>query len=84
MTLAVLAWTGAVLAWTGAAQAQGLDEIIEAAVAATGGREAIGRIESVRRSGPFTMDTELGPLGAERKLPDLAEAPGKYIRYQTE
>ncbi len=65
LTLAVLAWTGAVLAWAGAAQAQSLDEIVEAAVAATGGREAINRIESVRRTGPFVMDTELGPLGGE-------------------
>ena len=57
--------TLAVLVGPNAGQAQSLDEIIEAALAATGGREAINRIESVRRIGPFTMDTELGPLGGE-------------------
>ncbi len=57
--------TLAVLVGPSAAQAQSLDEIVEAALAATGGREAINRIESVRRTGPFTMDTELGPLGGE-------------------
>ncbi len=60
-----LLWTLAVLVGPGAAQAQSLDEILEAALAATGGREAINRIESVRRTGPFTMDTEFGPLGGE-------------------
>ena len=60
-----LVLTLAVLMGAGAARAQSLDEIVEAAIAASGGREAIGRIESVRRTGPFTMDTELGPLGGE-------------------
>ena len=51
--------------WAGAAQAQSLDEIVEAAVAATGGREAIERIESVRRTGPFIMGTEFGDIGGD-------------------
>ena len=51
-----------VLAWAGAAQAQSLDEIIEAAVAATGGRDAIAQIETVRHSGSFTMGTDFGPI----------------------
>ena len=57
--------TLAVLMGAGAAQAQSLDEIVEAAVAATGGREAISRIESLRRTGPFTMGTEFGDLGGD-------------------
>ncbi len=60
-----LMMTLAVLVWPGAAQAQSLDEIVETAIAATGGREAISRIESVRRTGPFMMDTELGLLEGE-------------------
>ena len=60
--------TLAVLVWTGAAQAQSLDEIIEAAAAATGGREAIDRIESVRRTGTFTMGTELGDFGGDTEV----------------
>ena len=51
-----------VLAWAGAAQAQSLDEIIEAAVAATGGRDAIAQIETVRHTGSFTMGTDFGPI----------------------
>ena len=57
--------TLAVLMGSSAAQAQSLDDIVEAAIAATGGREAISRIESLRRAGPFTMDTELGLLEGE-------------------
>ena len=43
-----LLMTLAVLAWTGTAQAQSLDEIIEAAVEATGGRQAIERLGAPR------------------------------------
>ena len=57
-----------VLAWAGAAQAQTLEEILDAAVAATGGREAIERIESVRRSGIFSMDTEFGVIGGDTEV----------------
>ena len=57
-----------VLVWAGAAQAQSLDEIVEAAVAATGGREAIARIETVRRAGPFTMATDFGDVEGDTEV----------------
>ena len=60
--------TLAVLVWAGAAQAQSLDEILEAAIAASGGREAINRIETVSRSGPFTMGTEFGDIGGDMEI----------------
>ena len=50
------------LVWAGAAQAQTLEEIIDAAVAASGGHEAIARVETVRRLGTFTMGTDFGDL----------------------
>ena len=76
----------AVWAWTGAAQAQSLDEIIDAAVAAVGGREAIARIESVSRVGTFSMATDFGDLGGEtevvvipnQKLPGAFEIDTTY------
>ena len=60
-----LMMTLAVLVWTGTAQAQSLDEIIEAAVEATGGRQAIDRIQTVRFTGSFSMDTEFGPIDGD-------------------
>ncbi len=60
--------TFAVLVWAGAAQAQSLDEILEAAVAATGGSEAIGRIETVRRTGTFTMGTDFGAIEGDTEV----------------
>ena len=45
-----------------AAQAQTLDEIIEASIEASGGRDAMARITSVRRTGSFTMGTAFGDV----------------------
>ena len=64
--------TLAVLVWAGAAQAQSLDEIIEATLAATGGREAIERIETVRRTGTFTMGTEFGDIQGDTEVVTIA------------
>ncbi len=63
-----LLMTLAVLVWTGTAQAQSLDEIIEAAVEATGGRQAIERIQTVRFTGSFSMDTEFGPIDGDLEI----------------
>ena len=71
--------TLAVLVWASAAQAQSLEEIIDAAVVATGGREAIERIETVRRVGTFTMGTELGDLQGDTEVVTI---PNQKI-YQT-
>ncbi len=60
--------TLAVLGWTGVAQAQSLDDIVEAAVAAAGGREAIERIETLRAAGTFTMGTEFGDIGGDMEV----------------
>ena len=46
----------------GAAQAQTVDEIIEASLEAAGGREAMARITSVKRTGTFTMSTDFGDI----------------------
>ena len=51
-----------VLFCTGAARAQTLDEIVDGSLEATGGREAIGGVESVRQTGSFTMSTPFGDL----------------------
>ena len=58
----------ALLVWAGTAQAQSLDEIVDAAVEATGGREAIERIETVKRSGTFVMDTEFGAIAGDTEV----------------
>ena len=53
----------------GAAQAQTLDEIIEASLEATGGREAMARITSVRQTGTFTMSiTGLGDMDGDTEV----------------
>ena len=49
----------------GAAQAQTLDEIIEASLEAAGGREAMARITSVRQTGTFIMSTDYGDLAGD-------------------
>jgi len=58
----------ALLAWGGTAHAQSLDEIVDAAVEATGGREAIERIETIKRSGTFVMDTEFGAIAGDTEV----------------
>lgn len=52
----------AVLAHAGAAQAQTLEEIVDASLEAVGGREALAEVESVRQTGTFTMSTPFGDL----------------------
>ena len=52
----------------GAAQAQTLDEIIEASLEAAGGREAMARITSVRRTGTFTMSTDFGDIEGDTEV----------------
>ena len=51
-----------VLSYAGAARAQTLEEIVNASLEATGGREALGRIASVRQTGTFSMSTPFGDL----------------------
>lgn len=51
-----------VLAHAGAAQAQTLEEIVDASLEAVGGREALAAVESVRQTGTFTMSTPFGDL----------------------
>ena len=51
-----------VLSYAGAARAQTLEEIVDASLEATGGREALGRIASVRQTGTFSMSTPFGDL----------------------
>ncbi len=50
------------LSYAGAAQAQTLEEIVDGSLEATGGREAIGGVESVRQTGAFVMSTPFGDL----------------------
>ncbi len=50
------------LACTDAARAQTLDEIVDGSLQATGGRDALASIESVRQTGTFTMSTPFGDL----------------------
>ena len=52
----------AVLTWAGAARAQTLEEIADGSLEATGGRDALAGIESVRQTGTFTMSTPFGDL----------------------
>ena len=51
-----------VLPYAGAAQAQTLEEIVNASLEATGGREALAGVASVRQTGTFTMSTPFGDL----------------------
>ena len=75
MTARVLRTSGALLfacalfVPTGAAHAQTLDEIIEASLEATGGRDALARITSVRQTGTHTMSiTGLGDLDGDTEI----------------
>ena len=52
----------------GVAQAQTLEEIIEASLDAAGGREAIAAITSVRQTGSFTMSTAYGDLDGDMEV----------------
>jgi hypothetical protein len=52
----------------GAPQAQTLDEIIQASIEATGGRDAMGRITSVRQTGTFTMSTGYGDIDGDTEV----------------
>jgi len=59
--------TGLILAlsvssYAGAARAQTLEEIADGSLEATGGRDAIASVESVRQTGTFTMSTPFGDL----------------------
>ena len=60
--------TLAVLVWADGAQAQRLDDILEAAVAASGGSEALGRIATVRRTGTFTMGTDFSAIERDTEV----------------
>ncbi len=52
-----------------AAQAQTLDEIIEASLEAAGGRDAMARVTSVRRTGTFTMSiTGVGDIDGDTEV----------------
>ena len=50
------------------AQAQTLDEIIDGSLAAAGGREAMGRVTSVRQVGTFTMSTDFGDIEGDTEI----------------
>ena len=50
------------LSYAGDAQAQTLEEIVDASLEATGGRDALGGVESVRQTGTFVMSTPFGDL----------------------
>ena len=50
------------------AQAQTLDEIIEASLEAAGGRDAMARVTSVKRTGSSTMNTPFGPIEGDAEL----------------
>ena len=52
----------------GVAQAQTLDEIVEASLEATGSRDAMGRITSVRYTGTFTMSTGYGDIDGDTEV----------------
>ena len=54
--------TLSIVSYAGAARAQTLEEIVNGSLEATGGREAIGGVESVRQTGTFTMSTPFGDL----------------------
>ena len=62
----LLAWVLFVPA--GVAQAQTLDEIVEASIEASGGREALDRITSVRYTGMYTMGTGYGDLDGDTEV----------------
>ena len=62
----LLAWV--LLVPAGVAQAQTLDEIVEASIEASGGRDAMGRITSVRYTGMFTMSTGYGDLDGDTEV----------------
>ena len=51
-----------VLSGASAARAQTLEEIANGSLEATGGRDALARVESVRQTGTFTMSTPFGDL----------------------
>ena len=51
-----------VFSCAGAARAQTLEEIVNASLEATGGREALASIASVRQTGTFSMSTPFGDL----------------------
>ena len=50
------------LSYAGAARAQTLEEIANGSLEATGGRDALASVESVRQTGTFTMSTPFGDL----------------------
>ena len=52
----------------GAAQAQTLDEIIEASLEAAGGRDAVAAITSVRQTGTFVMSTGYGDISGDTEV----------------
>ena len=54
--------TLAVVSYAGAARAQTLEEIVNASLEATGGRDALASVASVRQTGTFTMSTPFGDL----------------------
>ena len=51
-----------IVSYAGAARAQTLEEIVAGSLQATGGRAALGAVESVRQTGTFTMSTPFGDL----------------------
>ena len=50
------------VSFAGAARAQTLEEIANGSLEATGGRDALASVESVRQTGTFTMSTPFGDL----------------------
>lgn len=67
-TVGALLLAGGLFIPAAAAQAQTLDEIIEASLEAAGGREAMARITSVKRTGTFTMSTDFGDIEGDTEV----------------
>jgi hypothetical protein len=67
-TVGALLLAGGLFIPAAAAQAQTLEEIIEASLEAAGGREAMARITSVKRTGTFTMSTAFGDIDGDTEV----------------
>jgi hypothetical protein len=67
-TTGALLLASALLVPAGVAQAQTLEQIIEASLEAAGGRDAMAAITSVRQTGTFTMSTAYGDLEGDTEV----------------
>lgn len=65
----------ALLAWAGAASAQTADDVIDKAVKALGGREALGKVTSRSMNGTMVVSTPNGDLNGTIEV--LNQAPNK-------